>query len=365
MSTTDTEMRDYDNPAKDGAANDSPGEVDLRLLADLFGYPRLRENLWQIDLDSPQSFVETTDSVYEVPTPQALAFLQIRSHCTGHNSIAEIGARSGVAPADVLSILLSLGEAGITRPQVTDDNIAATSLDRVREKLQKISVIWSRELGREFIANELLNDSMPKTVLLGWLLETYHYVKDFPEAIAVGARQAEGALRTVLERYVAQETGHEHFVMQTLLNLGLTADEVRTSRPLVSTRLISFLMRELFAFEPVSVLLVASVIEAQELPADDLEGIQSRLEARYGLAQGAMAPYFEHQMIDARLGHSSLLADNIDLFQVTDEAVLDQIVDKLHDLKHAFELQSKEIKMYYSDLAGKYFPRQPVSFQAL
>ena len=364
MSSTDNEMRDYGS-AKDSAATDSPGDEHLRLITDLFGYPRLRENLWQIDLDSPHSFVETTESTYEVPTPQALAFLEIRSHCTGHNSIAEIGARSGVAPADVLSILLSLAQAGVTRPQVTDDGAAPISLDQVREKLQKISAIWSRELGREFVANELLTDAMPKTVLLGWLLETYHYVKDFPEAIAVGARQAEGALRTVLERYVAQETGHERFVMQTLLNLGLTADEVRASRPLVSTRLISFLMRELFAFEPVSVLLVASVIEAQELPTDDLDGIQSTLEARYGLARGAMAPYFEHQMIDARLGHSSLLADNLELLQVTDEAVLDRMVDKLHDLKHAFELQSKEIKMYYSDLAGKYFPRQEVSFSAL
>jgi hypothetical protein len=365
MSFTDNKMRNHGKPSKDGAATNSLGEMDLGLIADLFGYPRLRENLWQIGLDSPHSLVETTDNVYEVPTPQALAFLQIRSHCTGHNSITEIGVRSGVAPADVMSILLSLAQAGITRPQVSDDGIAPTSLDQVREKLQKISAIWSRELAREFVANELLSDSMPKTVLFGWLLETYHYVKDFPEAIAVGARQAEGVLRTVLERYVAQETGHEHFVMQTLLNLGLTSDEVRASRPLVSTRLISLLMRELFAFEPVSVLLVASVIEAQELPTDDVDGIQSTLEARYGLARGSMAPYFEHQMIDARLGHSNLLADNLALFQVTDEAVLDQLVDKLHDLKHAFELQSKEIKMYYSDLGGKYFPRQAVTFSAL
>ena len=170
---------------------------------------------------------------------------------------------------------------------------------------------------------------------------------------------------SVSAQYVAEETGHEDFVLQALLNLGLSELEVVESRPLVSTRLIGFLLRELFELEPASVLLVAAVVEAQDIPASRLDEFQSRIASRYALPERALAPYFQHQMIDASLGHSQLLSDNITLFQVTDIAILNQIVDKLHDLKHAFELQSKEIKMYYGDLAGKYFPRQAVTFTAL
>jgi len=65
------------------------------------------------------------------------------------------------------------------------------------------------------------------------------------------------------------------------------------------------------------------------------------------------------------LGHSKLLEDNLELFSVAEPGALDRIVDKMHDLKHAFELQSSEIKSYYGNLSGMYFPRQPMTFSAL
>ncbi|MGB7196642.1 MAG: iron-containing redox enzyme family protein [Collimonas pratensis] len=338
---------------------------DFQLIKTLFNYPRLRENLWQVQADSPHSYVETLDSEYQVPTDQALAFLPIRSHCTGYNSLAEIEQRSGVPETDVLSILLCLAQAGITLPGKALSAAPDVTPELVRDKLQRISAIWSRELSREFVANELLGGDLPKTVLLGWLLEMYHYVRDFPQAIAHGAACASGELQHLLARYAAEETGHENFVLQTLVNLGLKEEEVKESRPLVSTRLIAFLLRELFELEPAAVLLVAAVVEAQDVPADKLDEFQARLEYRHALPAGAMKPYFQHQAIDASLGHSQLLAENIKLFQVHDIETLDKIVDKLHDLKHAFELQSQEIKMYYGELTGKYFPRQAVTFSTL
>ena len=48
-----------------------------------------------------------------------------------------------------------------------------------------------------------------------------------------------------------------------------------------------------------------------------------------------------------------------------DAHVLDQVVNKIHDLKHAFDLQGIEIKAYFTTLNGKYLPRQPVTFASI
>jgi hypothetical protein len=327
-------------------------------------YPRLRENIWQIMPGEPAAYVETLDSLFEVPTEQALSFMNIRTHCTGHNSIEEIAIRSRVPAEIVRAKIYSLFTAGLLVPpqRIPNEGLPA---ETARARLKQIGEIWGRELTRHFVANELLDDGLSKDVLVGWLLEMYHYVKDFPEIIAYGGTKAAGRLAELYARYASEESGHEEFVVRTLMNIGLTRAEIEASSPLVSTRLIGFLMRELFEFEPATVLLVASIIEAHETPEDQLDAFQRQLERRYDLRQGDMAPYFQHQLIDVALGHSKLLEDNLELFAVRNVAALDRIVDKMHDLKHAFELQSSEIKSYYGNLSGMYFPRQPMTFSAL
>lgn len=330
--------------------------------------PRLKENIWQITAGEPQAFVETPDGCFEVAAGQALAFLHIRPHCTPHNSVAEIAARSGIGAVEVAAMLASLGTIGLVAGEAPEDASANAVIDR----LSRIVTLWAQELARDFVGNALIAEDLPRSILVGWLLETYHYVRDFPEAIAVAAALApEGPLRRLLTRYADEERGHERFVLETLENLGLSRQEVVESCPLVSTRMIGLLMRDLFAAAPASVLLMAALVEAQELPeddaasADDADGAQAQLEAHYHLPTAALAPYFLHQTIDSQLGHQRLFADNLDCFDIADPALLDTIVDKLHDLKHGFDLQGLEIRRYYGATEGAYVPRQPMSFGAI
>ncbi|HEX4693574.1 iron-containing redox enzyme family protein [Sphingomonas sp.] len=318
--------------------------------------PRLRENIWQVTLDDPTAFVETPDGCFEVATPQALAFLRVRPHCTPHNSVAEIARRSGTATDDVAAMLAALRGIGVV----------GEGSGTVADRLARIVELWSGELARDFIGNALLVEGLPREVLVGWLLEMYHYVRDFPAAISVAADHAPvGPLQALLTRYAAEERGHEHFVLETLANLGLSRAEVVNSRPLVSTQLIGFLMRDLFATAPGAALLMAAMVEAQEVADEHIEEFQTAVEARYGLPPRALAPYFAHQAIDSQLGHQRLFADNPDCFDVRDETLLDRIVDGLHDLKHGFDLQALEIRRYYGASPGAYVPRQSMPMAAI
>jgi hypothetical protein len=326
-------------------------------------HPSLRENIWHIDLDTETAMLITSEASYEVPRDDALRFLRMRSHCTGWNSPQEIARKSGLAVEEVDSILGALREVGVVdngeraRAELAPDDVART--------LIKICRIWSDELRLGYVGNEVIAGHLPKNALLGWLVEMYHYIKDFPFAIEHATRFAQGPLRDVLTTYANQEKGHEVFVLRTLRNLGVKPEEVETATPLLSTRTVAFLMRELFELEPAATLLMAALVEAQEFDEAQGRAFRQRLLELYDIPLESFQPFFEHQQIDVNMGHAELLEKNVALVQIGDRGRLDQVINKLHDLKHAFELQTLEIKSYYGTLDGKYFPRQAMRYAAL
>lgn len=330
--------------------------------------PKLRENIWHLRPDASgedPAFLITSKAKYELPSDYVRGFLKIRPYCTGHHSVAKIADITGTQADDLLVFFKAFSEIDLLYP----DNPSAITLDRqaVVNALTSIVDIWASELHAVYIANELVRgDGLSLPIVIGWMTEMYHYVRDFPHALQSGADQAQGDLKIVLDRYAKEELGHEMFVLDTLQNLGVDPDEVRASVPLVSTRTIGLLLRELLTIEPSATLLAAALLEAADFDEENIGHYQDRLATLYGISNQALAPYFKHQKIDFELGHQKLLADNLELLDITDVDRLDVLINKLHDLKHAFELQSLEIKAYYGEPNnGKYLRRQAMSFHAI
>jgi pyrroloquinoline quinone (PQQ) biosynthesis protein C len=293
----------------------------------------------------------------------AQRFLQMRSYCTGHHSIEEIARHSGLSQAEVQHAVQSLTGAEVLYPAEPVE--ASVTADEARQVLTQACRIWSAELKHTYIGNQFFSPDLSRTALLGWLVEMYHYISDFPEAIAYAASLAEGKLKEVLVNYANQERGHNIFMIQTLENLGVSRQQVENSTPLVSTRLVGFMMRDLFRIEPSSVLAMAALVEAQEFAPDRIQAFKEAVSRNYDIPTTALDPMFKHQEIDVGMGHAELLQDHLGLVNITQRAKLDKLVNGLHDLKHAFDLQGTEIREYYTDLGGKYFPRQPMDSRTI
>jgi pyrroloquinoline quinone (PQQ) biosynthesis protein C len=325
--------------------------------------PILKENIWHIFGDRETAYVSTTTDSYEVPKDAATTFLRMRSYCTGHNDTLEIAERSGLSPAVVQSVVETLARTGLVAPA------SSTALQpdqaEVRESLVAACRLWGEELTRTYIGNRFATGELSRTALVGWLLEMFHYIRDFPEVIRHAQERASGPLADLLEEYAGQETGHEEFVLRTLEGLGLSRHEVEQSAPLVSTQSISFIMRRLVEMHPCAMLLIAALVEAQDFDEAMIQTFADALHRHYGIQPDVFAPYFRHQEIDVEMGHAQLLETHLDLITLQDVDLLDGLVNGLHDLKHAFDLQGLEIESYYGDLQGRYLPRQPMAYATI
>lgn len=334
-----------------------------RLDKDWTSVPKLRHNLWTSFEDTPETtYLTVSHGKFAVPTAEAQLFLKMRGFCTGHHSRSEVIRRSGLESDRAENILSSLEEAGVFRPAYQP--FQALDAANLRETLLSACRIWSEQMAETNIAVDIMAGKGTPQTVIGWMLETYHYIRTFPEAIQVAADAADGELRETLYAYAAQERGHEAFVLRTLRGLGLDTAEVESSVPLVSTRLIDLLMREMFAETPCSALLLARIVEAAELDDEDIGAFQAAVTRQYGFPDDALEPFFEHSRIDEGLGHASLAERNQHLITVGSEAALHRLVNRLHDIKHAFDLQKLEIVHYYNNV-GNYVPRQFVDYFAI
>jgi hypothetical protein len=339
---------------------------DLHDLRDLEWKPRLRENVWYIDPEADLALLVTSQGRFDVPVADALSFLKLRSHCTGHSSLAEIARRSALPPSDVKDAILSLDAIGAVYPAGRDaDESARPAADDIQRKLVDIARIWREELRCTAFTGELARGGQPTSVLIGWLLEQYHLLKCLPEAIATAASQARGALRSLLHTQADARRDHAALVARTLVNVGLSPTEVECSTPLLTTRLLRFQMWEMFELEPAAVLLVEAVRGAQTLDAEQIAQLRSQLGVRHGLGPDALDPWFELQERERQLADADSVNRHAHLIEVDEPSQLDRLCNLVHDVRHAFDLLALEVKDYHGNLLGKYVPRQPVDFSSL
>jgi hypothetical protein len=326
-------------------------------------YPKFRHNLWITPDYNPEiTYLTVSHSTFEVPTNDALKFLQIRSHCTGHNTVEMIASKSGMSAEEVSALIDPLIEAEVLHLPFSP--IESLLSEEILKSLYAACQIWSEQLAECSIVYDIIQGKVQRSVVLGWLLEMYHYIKAFPFALDLAAESTSGLLKEVFTKYASEERGHEEFVLQTLVNAGMSRQEVEQSIPLVSTRTIDFIMRDLFLTEPFSVLLVARIIEAHDFNEKQFIELDKVLVDKYQFSPRLLDPFVEHIKIDAQLEHSDLFDKYAALAESNFSSNLHVMVNKIHDLKHAFDLQKLEIKEYYSN-TGNYFPRQFVDFFAI
>jgi len=331
--------------------------------SDFNKYPKFRHNLWTSYESSPETtYLIMSNSAFEVPTEEANLFLKIRSFCTGHNTIEDISIKSAIPLNKILSMINSMKE-------IDAFHLPYSPLDTISKNQQQNTLIsatnlWAEQLEDTHISHEIFSGKTSKNVVIGWLLETYHYVKTFPEALEIAAKNASSGLKDLLTSYAKQEKGHEKFILESLMRAGITRLEVESSIPLISTRTIDFLLKELFTIEPCSVLLVAGIIEADDYNEHSALEIAKMLNKTHQFPIDMLEPFFEHVKIDFKYGHHKLLENNLAYLQEIKSENLNDVVNKLHDIKHAFDVQRLEIFDYYNKV-GNYLPRQYVDFFAI
>jgi hypothetical protein len=168
---------------------------------------------------------------------------------------------------------------------------------------------WLSILGEKTSFSEALARSpSPSRLLLGWLLDQYHYVSGAAGHVGSAIVHAPSErLQLMLSEHLSQEYWHASWLVTGLRAAGLRERDVVESLPLPATLGAMSYLRALAATDTLGYFATIGVRES------DGSGFEERAKAweRYlgVLPEAALAPFRDHELLDMKEKHASVSAE--------------------------------------------------------
>lgn len=291
------------------------------------------------------------------------SFLDFKRYLDGRHTVADICAITGVGHDDAMAIVTTFAEQGLLREE--DARMETIPTDVFVKQIDKSTGMWAEQIGYHRLWSGLENQDYRREVLLGLVLETYHYIGSASRHIGTAiAHCSDPHWQHLLSRYLADEYDHARLARESLVRMGLPEEQVVGAHPLIGTWSLVNNLCEIARNDTLGYLACTKLFEARGV--ESLEGGQTlrRLAAAYGYPEDCLDPLVSHVEADVGADHIGLLEEALADREYVDVEQAHVAVNNLHDLKHSYDQYSDNIIYYYSDVSN-YIPRLKVDYFSL
>ncbi|GGS28873.1 iron-containing redox enzyme family protein [Actinokineospora fastidiosa] len=290
-------------------------------------------------------------------------FLDFKRYLDGRHTISEISAITGISVEDTVGIVGNFAEQGLLRREQPE--LERIPVADFLAQIDRSTAMWTEQIGYHRLWSGLENKDFRKEVFLGLILETYHYINSASRHISTAiAHCSDPAWKRLLSEYLAEEYDHAWMARESLVNMGLSKEEVENAHPLIGTWSWTNNLCEIAREDTLGYLACTKLFEARG--TETLEGANTlqRLAVEYGYPEGCLAPLVSHVEEDVKAGHTGLLEEALEGRDFVPAWQAHRAVNNLHDLKHSFDQYNDGIILYYSDVSN-YIPRLKVDYFSL
>lgn len=154
----------------------------------------------------------------------------------------------------------------------------------------------------------LLRETENKTLALGFLIETMHYLAAAPHRMANGIDihyDCNDALTNLISKHTLEEHNHNIFFEMALKEYGCDSKILSFSRPLPTTFEWIYLMRFLSKIDPLCAILSSGLLEYTAEDQGTIKNWHTMLVDRNILNRASVNAIYEHVKLDYRLQHNS------------------------------------------------------------
>lgn len=327
-------------------------------------YPTLRHSVITSNEDAGTIFVICSGECFEIKVEagEQKYFLQLVKYFDGRHSIEQIIEKTGIEKEDLIDTIEVLSSMNLFK---TENSVSNIEKSQFFDKFEKAALMWSRQLNTHRLYKGLEQQQFPKDVLIGMILETYHYVASAPKHSATAiAHCNDKRLENILTHFFVDEYNHARLLLKTLENLGLSREQVINSKPLAGTQYLINTLCDLGRRHTLCYFGGTALFEGR---ADDFDQSKDSLEkicSNYGIDPSAVEPMVDHLRGDIVANHRGLLEEALDNVTHLEASIAQSIVNSCHELTEAFNFFSENIITYYSSASAS-IPRQPVDYFAL
>ncbi|WP_134732679.1 hypothetical protein [Amycolatopsis nivea] len=285
--------------------------------------------------------------------------LSIKRYLDGRHTLTDIAAKAGVTRESVESIVSSLAEFDLLgNPRPVETVSGAEFVKNIEDACR----MWGQQIGFHHIFTGIAEGSLRSEVLLGLVLETYHYINSASKHIGVAVAHCDDdRLRPILCQHLADEWDHARSLVDGITHMGLPSAHLQTAHPLVGTISLVNNLCEIARQDTLSYIASTSLFEAR---SEDYEQAAADLRdaaERCGFPAESVEPLITHMRLDVEAGHAGLLAEAVEIIGDIPAGRAHQVVNNVHDIKHSLDQFHDQIVEFYSD-PSNHIPRLKMDY---
>ena len=285
--------------------------------------------------------------------------LTVKRYLDGRHTVQEVAERSGVDVESVQDIVDTFAEFGLLSvPQPIDRVPGAVFVKQVENACR----MWGQQIGFHPLFSGVENGQLRPEVLLGLVIETYHYIKSAARHISTAiAYCRDDRLIPLLSQHFADEWDHARHLISGIEAMGVPAAHLATAHPIIGSWSLANNLCEIARQDTLSYIACTSLFEAR---AEDYEAGAEGLRAaasQAGFPAEAVEPLLTHMRLDVEAGHAGLLQEAIDIIGDVRAEDAHRVVNNVHDLKHSLDQFHDQILHFYSDISN-HIPRSKMDF---
>jgi hypothetical protein len=267
----------------------------------------------------------------------------------GHRTLESIASETGLEH----ELLESLASFLIERDLAVD--LTALEPDWISpaaflEVCTSLFPIWRRSVFDESLWVRLASGAVPRSLLVGWLVENYHFIQGVNDRLALAVTECQDPkIRPVFAQHFVEEYDHGRFFLEALAALGVHTEDVKRSRPLPGTLAVLNQMRSAARRDYLEYAVCSGFLEST---GEDQQGALAFLhKVQGGLADdfsGALEPLAVHVRLDDGLGHPDNFGKICSLLQPISAS-------RASDAINAGFLLLETLKLWARDIERSYF----------
>jgi pyrroloquinoline quinone (PQQ) biosynthesis protein C len=227
---------------------------------------------------------------------------------------------------------------------------------------------WRKHIYSQPFFGRLISGRLNSTTMLGWGIETMHYVEAANEYMALGVAYCRDNIkvREMLSQHYAHEENHSQIFLKGLIASGFEEKLLICAPPLASTRaLINYLnevaLQNTLCYTAAFTLMQSGTENALK---NDHENFYKNLTEKYPFADKMFEAFFKHALIDIELKHNKTLFEEIFNNREISNKEASNVVDVIRTLTRLFIQFFNGIEEYYSQSSCQ-IPRRQVRINCL
>lgn len=226
------------------------------------------------------------------------------------------------------------------------------------------SLMWKRHSLLHPMLGQLASGPPQPVLLTALIVELCHYTRRIPDIARLAAQQARSSTgRELLSRYADDEAPHYKGLASGVATaMGATPSEVLAGHPSPACLALLALVEQLAHRGAPSFAAALCFLELGERDAPIAARDFAALASKNGLSTDAVMPVARHAQADGDHAHGDVGAMLLkqELPDPVSRSDLDDLLNGIHDLKHAFDSLYDELSDRWLDHAGPYELRRAV-----